>query len=68
MQLHPCTETDVKSFKIMFLNPKNLQKKNMLQASNVWKLAIFLQIKSFWWPFWIFELLVVSNVIIRKNG
>ena len=51
MLLHPFTETDVKSFKIVFLDPKNLQK-DMLQASNVWKLAIFLQIMSFWRPFW----------------
>ena len=40
MKFHPCTETDVKIFKIVFLDPKNLQK-DMLQASNVWKLAIF---------------------------
>ena len=50
MLLHPCAETDVKSFKIVFLDTKNLQK-DMLQASNVWKLAIFLKNTSFWRPF-----------------
>ena len=67
MLLHPCTETDVKSFKIVFLDPKNLQK-DMLQASNVWKLAIFLKKYVIFAAILNFRTLAVSNVIIRKNG